>query len=420
MEKKPKLKFKKDKKGLYGLINSSGKWIIAPQFDYAWDFDDGIATVKQNGKYGYIKEDGTYLFEPQFDEARYFIDGIAVVEQNNKEGYIKRDGTYLFEPQFDVAWPFENGMAEVKQNGKYGYIKEDGTYLFEPQFDEAWDFDNGIARFKQNDKYGFIKNDGTFIVGPDFNYADHFHDGKAMVWRGDKAYNLSSDGTLEEIDRVKSFVRLCDIMQNEYGPGWSFLEASNNDGKWEFKSWARIMDDNHDWYDSRWDPEEYEDGGLIRYYDEVEENKRFAEWATSLKLQTPEEVGELLWANAQQLIDSAKIEQDDGGYRAPLRDLTVLMQLYWQLKNIEDLGLAEVRNHLDLPKEKELYLHSQKVKRKAIKLCAEQLALEDDFEVLDFTDLIEKSHTPGEYNLISSFEDEREDDEDWYDEEEEE
>lgn len=331
-------------------------------------------------------------------------------DKNGKYGFVNGQGKWVISPQFDDAWGFNDGIARIKLKSKYGYIKMDGSYLLEPQFDDIGSFENGIAKIELNDKYGFIKADGSFIAMPQFDRAYDFEKGKAMVLLEGKWFDLKSNGALEEMSNVRRLVLVCDEMQRENIPGWSFLEASVKNGKWEFKSWARIMDDNYEWYDDRYDLEDLI-GDLIRYYDEVEENKSFAKWANSLNLSTPEDVGELLWANAQQLIDSAKIEHDCGGYGAPLRDLTILIQLYWQLKNIEELGLQDVRNSLDLPKEDDLYLNSQKVKRKAIKFCAELLTDDDDFEELDFTDLTEKSRKPGEYNLISCFE--GDDDDDW-------
>lgn len=367
---------------------------------------------KHRGKYGYKiidKLGNKWIIEPQFDRASDFNrHGIAIVRQNNEFGFIRTDGSHLFEYTFEYASDFEKGFSLVKRNGKYGYVKSDGTILFDPQFDEAEEFHKRIAKVKLNNKIGFIKDSGQYIATPKFDIAYDFGSRKVtLVSINDRWYELKLNGQLKQISQSQLFIHGCDIWQNNECPGWSFLEASIENGKWEFKSWARIMEDNYD----------------EEPYDKVVENKSFATWANSLNLSTSEEVGELLWANAQQLIDDAKIEQEAFSYSAPLRDLTILIQLYWQLKNIEELGLQDVRNGLNLPKEDDLYLNSHKVKRKAIKFCAELLTDDDGFEEFDFTDLIEKSHTPGEYNLISSFESEREDDEDdedWYDDEEEE
>lgn len=299
-------------------------------------------------------------------------------------------------------------------NGNYGFVDENGNWVIEPKFCQ-YAFRYGIAKVKLDGKYGYIKEDGTYLVEPKFDDAKDFRDGEAEVLDNGFYKILLADGSLKNISKMEEYVLSCRVIQN-WGPGgWSFLEAACKDGKWTFDSWSRIMDDNYEWYDARYDDLE-EDAAVVRYYDEVEHNKKFADWANSLNLSTPEEIGALLWANAQQLIDDAKVDQEDGGYSAPLRNLTLWIQLYNQLENIKSLGLMDMRDKLDLPKEKDLYLNPDKVKKEGVKLCAEQVADEDGYEYLNFSELLEYSRKPGDYNYISDYDFnfvDNDEDEDW-------
>jgi hypothetical protein len=51
------------------LAAENAKMAIAPQFDDAGDFCEGLAVVKAGDKYGYIDKPGTYVVSPQFDNA---------------------------------------------------------------------------------------------------------------------------------------------------------------------------------------------------------------------------------------------------------------------------------------------------------------------------------------------------------------
>lgn len=254
-----------------------------------------------------------------------------------------------------------------------------------------------------NGKYGYVDKNGNWVIEPKFERAHDFWDGEAKVFDNGFYKIMLSNGTFKKMSKMEEYVLSCSIIQN-WGPGgWSFLEAINNEGKWNFISYARNIYDNRDWYEAIEFPEEV-CGSVVRYYDEVDTNKKFAEWANSLNLSTPEEVGELLWANAQQLIDDAQIEQDRGGYNDPLQNLTLLILLYNQLENIKNLGLMDLRKSLDLPKEKEAYLNPEKVKKMAIKLCKEEEVGEYGYEELDFEELLDRTRKPGEYEYISDYE----------------
>ena len=63
----------KQKKGKYGFVDESGKWVIKPKFDEAGDFIEGFAAVALAGKYGYIKPDGSWLVEPKFDRQGFSV-----------------------------------------------------------------------------------------------------------------------------------------------------------------------------------------------------------------------------------------------------------------------------------------------------------------------------------------------------------
>ncbi len=59
----------------WGYINEGGKFIIAPQYDFAFGFDNGLAVVEVGGKYGFIDEGGKYVINPRYDKVPvdYFI-----------------------------------------------------------------------------------------------------------------------------------------------------------------------------------------------------------------------------------------------------------------------------------------------------------------------------------------------------------
>jgi len=87
--------------GLYGYVDSSGKWLIEPKFEYARPFHEGLAAVaERNGSWGYIRPDGSYAIQPQYLAAYDFHNGLAVVSIGQKAGVIDRTGALKLKSEY--------------------------------------------------------------------------------------------------------------------------------------------------------------------------------------------------------------------------------------------------------------------------------------------------------------------------------
>jgi len=89
--------------------------IIAPRFDSAASFSDGLGLVSENGLFGYIDRTGAYVIKPEFKSAESFSEGRAVVG-NMESGffYIDHSGRQAIPGKFALASPFFKGLAHVK------------------------------------------------------------------------------------------------------------------------------------------------------------------------------------------------------------------------------------------------------------------------------------------------------------------
>jgi hypothetical protein len=77
-----------------------GKVVIKPDFtfSYASIFHEGlsVAQPKNGTKTGYIDRSGKFVIEPKFDFASEFKNGLAKVRQGKIWGYIDRTGKYVW------------------------------------------------------------------------------------------------------------------------------------------------------------------------------------------------------------------------------------------------------------------------------------------------------------------------------------
>lgn len=167
--------------GRFGYIGKKGKPIIKPRFDFARDFQEGLAAVKINGKFGYINKKGKIVIGPQFNDASLFQEGLAVVRIGSKDGFIDKSGKIVIEPRFDRAAEFKEGIAAVQIDNKWGFIDKSGNIVMEPQFNEPRRFQEGLLPIVIDGKWGYIDKNGETVISPRFLYARGFYEGLAAV-----------------------------------------------------------------------------------------------------------------------------------------------------------------------------------------------------------------------------------------------
>ncbi len=118
-----------ERAGKYGFEDGEGNILIAPQYNIAYDFKDGLAQVQLNNQWGFIDKKGTVICEIQYSDCNAFSEGLAVVQKNGKYGYINNQGKIVIPLQFDTATDFKDGKASVGQNGNTFWINQKGRKL---------------------------------------------------------------------------------------------------------------------------------------------------------------------------------------------------------------------------------------------------------------------------------------------------
>ncbi len=193
--------------GKFGFKDKTGKIIIQPKFDSAWQFgSEGLAAVEMNGKRGFIDKTGAIVIPIQYDYAEYFREGLAPVSKNGKYGFIDKSGKTIIPFEFEDAWFFSDGLARVRLDGKCGFIDKSGKFVIPNRFDEIyWNFSKGVTKIRLKRKYGFIDRTGKFIIPARLDDIGPFREGLAMIEengkRGfiDKDYNVVIPAQFDDI-----------------------------------------------------------------------------------------------------------------------------------------------------------------------------------------------------------------------------
>lgn len=179
----------------YGYIDLKNRVVIPFRFDDAENFSEGLARVGvykgsyetmfgslQYKLYGFIDKTGEFIIAPKFPDPLFnplyepekdeFHCGLAVMGKRtdnnmyaNKFGYIDRTGHWVIEPIYDGAGGFIHNRAIVKKHGKYGCIDNKGEVIIDIQYDDyklRHQNDSIIILKKNNIEYMF-ELDGTIV-----------------------------------------------------------------------------------------------------------------------------------------------------------------------------------------------------------------------------------------------------------------
>ncbi len=201
-------------KGKHGYMNKS-KMVIPEIYDFAYDFNSGLALVELKEEMFFINTKGKKVFGNPYnpEDALSFSDGMSAVQKGGTRktgpfgvywegglyGYMNTTGKVVIEPRFSRADFFSDGLAYVETpNGEKGYIDKTGN--FKIQFKDlktSRSFSDGLAYVEFHDdnfdkKIGFIDKSGKLVLdlisgflSSNYDEVGDFSEGLAVVYTKD-------------------------------------------------------------------------------------------------------------------------------------------------------------------------------------------------------------------------------------------
>jgi hypothetical protein len=172
-----------DARGKWGFIDRTGRFRIAPRYNGAGEFSEGVAYAWfREGEHGVVDEHGRFTALPEVNDYQFiFRDGLARFQtpmgQERRYGYMDKTGRVVIPPQFHDSGHFSEGLAWVsvlkEQKWLYGFIDKTGKMVIEPQFvHQPRDFVDGLAKVMGQTSVGFIDRAGRFHITVDYEHAD--------------------------------------------------------------------------------------------------------------------------------------------------------------------------------------------------------------------------------------------------------
>ena len=85
----------------WGFVDRRGRMVIRPQFDYAWQFYEGLASVQFDNLWGAVDKSGRLVVPLRYSKVGIFHGGLAEVQTATepvKSGYVNRQGKLVWKP----------------------------------------------------------------------------------------------------------------------------------------------------------------------------------------------------------------------------------------------------------------------------------------------------------------------------------
>ena len=183
----------------YGIVDIDGNCIFEPYFDLIIACPDmyGLAIAKKNDKYGYINSVGKWVCEPIYDYCDEINEaGFGIVGYNGKHGVINIDMKIVANPIYEKIFLIEDSMddtiAIAKLDNAIGFITKSGLFSQKLIADLIEDsLDGSIYHIRVGCMFGLLDKSLSWIVKPqqykiysDVSYRNYVY----KTWKKDEEY----------------------------------------------------------------------------------------------------------------------------------------------------------------------------------------------------------------------------------------
>lgn len=180
----------------FGLLNSPLK------YDYAEDYSNDRALVRNDGKWGMLDDEGNEVLKPAYDNFNFLPDAdrnLFFIAQNIVlHGAIDSNANIIVPVKYAKVLSYQEDRVAVKNlAGRWGFVNRSGEEVIKTQYRVAHDFSEGLAIVFDQSRWGAINPSGGIAIKPQYLRMGDFKEGKAWVHlpKGKKGY-IDKNGKL--------------------------------------------------------------------------------------------------------------------------------------------------------------------------------------------------------------------------------
>ncbi len=145
----------------WGYLDTLGRVVIEPQYEFANDFNDGLAINYRGGYSGVIDDHGRTVLDFKYRTVSRFFGRWRVGVQGGEVLFFDKKGRQQVTSSYRRQGEFSEGLCRVQCDSLWGFVDETGQLAMPCRFDEARDFSEGRAAVRQGSRWFFILKDGS-------------------------------------------------------------------------------------------------------------------------------------------------------------------------------------------------------------------------------------------------------------------
>ena len=155
----------RNSKGLFGVIDSNGKKVYPVMFEQIGSFKQtGLTAVMRYQKWGYANESVKLKINYKYQYAGDFEFGLAKVKVKDKYGIINNDGKFVVPAEYDEMDDFEQNLLRVKKDGFYGLINRNNEVVLSVKYEKIEEITETLILLQSNEKQAYYNlNDNSFV-----------------------------------------------------------------------------------------------------------------------------------------------------------------------------------------------------------------------------------------------------------------
>lgn len=150
--------------GKYGYVDHQGKIRIAPQYDQARPFDNGVAIIMLNGKWGIINKYEGFVAQPYYDSISNFKNNVAVVVEKGIYYLMNQEGKILTPDGYNSITRTAGGNYLLIKNNFKGIANANGKEIISARYQSITELSPTLFKVTENGLKGVIDSDRKIIL----------------------------------------------------------------------------------------------------------------------------------------------------------------------------------------------------------------------------------------------------------------